>query len=325
MERTDRAGGRAPVRLDQTWPVAIYRGARDNRPTTRRLRWDHFVRALGAPRPWDGAKIDAPAWSPVEMVEGTERRLAANVAAVSMLVLDCDNGDPLAVLRGLGDDLVRIGHTSWSHTMDYPKVRLVFPFDPSTPCPVEHWPRVWGAAARWASAQDVTVDPAAKDPSRLYFGSYRPRTERAQADARAWRDGPGPGRGFLSWAALVSTFPEPEPDLPVYASTSGSIHDSEDRHARRRRAFGHGLVRYRADQLAATGKGGRNSRLFGAARLVRQLDAAGAVDAQVALAELDAAGRASGLDANETHRTIRSGFAAGAGDPPFPIDKEMTP
>ena len=332
---TDRESGGGNVRPEdsETWPVVLYRGARDNRPKPQRWDAGTMVRALARHRVWTGEKVDAPAWSPVEIPDG-ERRAAKNVSAVSMLVLDCDSGESLDTLEELGDDYARLGHTSWSHTTGHPKVRLVFPFHPDRPCPAAEWAGVWGAAARWAASQGVQVDQAAKDPSRLYFGPYIPPDVVAREEAESWVYGPGEGPGgrlpartrrWLSWAWLVTTYPEPEPELAVRVPdiSFGSEHDSTDRHERRRRSFAMGLVRYRADKLSRAGSGGRNSSLFGAARMVAQLGTAGAVDTSVALGELEAAALQSGLGAKETRRTIASGFAAGGADPAFDLDREM--
>jgi len=318
------------------WPVVLFSGARDNRPKPR--KWDvrTMVLALGRHRVWTGEKIQAPAWSPVKMRPGTERRAKRNVESVSMLVLDCDAGEDVDTLEALGDDFIRLGHTSWSHSTGHPKARLVFPFRPGRPCPAEEWAAVWSSAARWAAAQGVTVDAAAKDPSRLYFGPYIPPGWTPKEEAESWVYGPEGEQGttlparerrFLSWAWLVTAFPPPEEELddfgPMVKATAGSVHDSDDRHDRRRRSFAAGLVRYRAEKLAQSGQGGRNASLFGAARLVRQLEAAGALDGASALGELQAAALQAGLPAQEVRRTIASGYAAGSSDPAFDIEREM--
>lgn len=337
MEAKARGSGDGEVRLEAepVWPVVLFRGARDNEAKAR--TWDALTmcRALAVHREWTGEKVNAPAWSPVVMRSGVTRRAKKNVEAVSMLVLDCDAGDALEELEGLGRDFYRLGHTSWSHTTDYPKARLVFPFVPGAFCPVDEWGAVWAAAARWASHHGVTVDPAAKDPSRLYFGPYHAPDIVAREEAVAWVYGPGMMAGgiledrpsrFLSWAWLVSEWgaaDDEEGPLDIVKSTAGSWDDSNERHARRRRAFGAGLIRSRATKLAQSGKGGRNSSLYGAARLVAQLEAAGAVHAADALEELRAAALVAGLGAQEVKRTLSSGYTTGRKDLAYPVDKEM--
>jgi len=337
METNTRVGGDGGVRLEDEWrwPVVLYRGARDNEPKPR--TWDalEMCRALGVHKSWTRPKITAPAWSPVTMKPGAKRRAKSNVESISMLVFDCDAGDPLEVLEALGDDYIRIGHTSWSHSAETPKARLVFPFRPAWPCPAAEWSAVWGAGARWAAQHGVTIDPAVKDPSRLYFGPYHARTREAEQNAAAWVYGPrgsrggrcaDRARGYLEWSWLVSTFPEPEPELEewvVVKSDAGDRFDSNDRHEKRRRAFAAGMVRHRAEKLATTGQGSRNAQLFGAARLVGQLEQSNAIHAEEALAELGAAGATAGLSRGEIHRTLRSGYAAGRADGAYAIEQEM--
>ena len=57
--------------------------------------------------------------------------------------------------------------------------------------------------------------------------------------------------------------------------------------------------------------------------MVAQLEAAGALDARSALAELHAAALAAGLTARETKRTLSGGYATGRNDPEYPVDREM--
>ena len=333
----DRRSGGAEVRPEDAsgWPVVLFSGARDNRPKPRTWDVQTMVLALGRHRVWTGEKIQAPAWSPVKMRPGMERRAKKNVESVSMLVLDCDAGEDVDTLEALGDDFVRLGHTSWSHSTGHPKARLVFPFRPGRPCPAEEWAAVWSSAARWAAAQGVTVDAAAKDPSRLYFGPYIPPGWTPKEEAESWVYGPEGEQGttlparerrFLSWAWLVSEYgPDEDEEAPPIAMDIdfGSEFDSNDRHEKRRRSFAAGLVRYRAAKLASSGEGGRNASLFGAARLVRQLEAAGALDGRAALGELEAAALQAGLPSKEVRRTMASGYAAGSSDPAFDIEREM--
>ena len=333
----------APVEVLNDWPVVLYRGARDNRPKPRRWSMADLRRWLCCPRPWPGAKLDVHAWSPVAMVEGAPRA-ARNVRSVSMLVLDCDAGDDLRTLERLGDEYIRIGHTSWSHTPAHPKARLVFPF--ASPCPVEMWPRVWGAAARWAAAHGVTVDAAAKDPSRLYFMFYGPMGGPEYVpggcvwleEASAWMYGdaspdappvagalPHRRRSWLSWARLAMQYPEPEPEPQVYAAAAtGALEPTEDEQEERRRRFARGIIRHRCAQIQAHGEGGRNVRVFAAARMAGSLAAGGWLVLAEAAADIEGAGLASGLSARETARAIRNGIAQGTADGPFEIDSQMT-
>lgn len=332
------------------WDVVTYNGARDNVPKARKWDVPKLVKNLAVMQLWTKAKVDAPAWSPVAMVEGTSRRLKANVKHVSCLVLDCDNGEPLDVLERLGDEYVRIGHTSWSHSPAHPKARVVFPL--ATPCPVEHWPRVWAAAAEWAASQGVAIDKAAKDCSRLYFGpfvghdpSIEPPDMRAREWFESWVYGPAEPamvgalptrrRELLRWPHLISAWePEPEdvPTPPPPLAMAGTMRSAPtgdaDRLQWRRERFALGCVDHRVQRLAGMGPGGRHAALYSSARTIRGLHVAGALpDVGGALAALRAAALAAGVRESETDRTIADGYAKGHGeaDGPFPLDDHMTP
>ena len=320
------------------WPVVRYAGARN--PQSHPAMWTHadIGEKLGTPRIWTRPKITAPAWSPVQMVEPGARRAASNVAALSMLVLDCDAGEPIDRLIRFGDQHIRIGHTSWSHTAEHPKARLVFPF--ASLCPVEHWGAVWGAAARWAASEGVTVDAAAKDPSRLYFGPFVACFEGfrswAYDDIAKRHRAPDPGalprraRSFLSWARLVERFPERAPEPYLVPAAAGYVHASNDQHERRRRRFAVGMVRYRCEAMIAAGEGGRgartgrNARTFALARLVSRLVLAGCLDQGEGIAMVEAAAGAAGLKPAEYRRAIRNGLAAGVADGPEDVDQMLT-
>ena len=316
---------------ERKWDVVRYDGARDNRPRAEQWARADFLRLLCWPRVWARAKVDAPAWSPVVMQEGATRAASA-VVSVSALVLDCDAGDPLDRLEALGADFVRYGHTSWSHTPKHPKARLVFPF--ATPCPVEEWARVWSAAERWAAEHGVHVDSAARDPSRLYFLAYVP-----------WQAGePGgnvyleqfttweywEGERLMEWARLAMRYPEPEPEAIVYTPTAGALHDTEDRHEKRRRRFARAMVEHRCRGMVAAGEGkkgagtGRNNRTFALARLVSRLALAGCLSEAEGVGMVQAAARAAGLPQREIGRAIRNGLAAGRVDGPENVDALLT-
>jgi len=319
------------------WPVVRYDGAHDRIPKPRMWTPETLIERLCRPVVWHRRKLDAPCWAPSVMVGPDATRAAANVSAVSMLVLDCDAGDPLRDLEALGDGYVRVGHTSWSHTPLHPKARLVFPFQ--RPCPVRHWGRVWGAAARWAAEHGVSVDPAAKDASRLYFGPYVPPTGPAGVQGvpvdwfRAWAygpdDPPNPGmlpprpRELLNWARLASAYPEPEPEPFVVPVVQSRPPPSADVMERKRRAFARGMIARRCSLIVTHGKGGRNVRVFAAGRLAGSLAAGGWVHLSDAVAEIEQAALAAGLDLKETRRALRNGLAAGASDGVYDIDQHL--
>ena len=307
------------------WDVVLFQGAKDNRPTFDWWTPAQLAEWLCDPKEWHGKKVNVPAWSPVVMVDQDAKRAASNVKSITMLVLDCDSGESLDTLEAFGREFVRVAHTSWSHTPEHPKARIIFPF--TRPCPVRHWGRVWGAAARWAADCGVTVDAAAKDPSRIYFGPYVPAVP-GEFNPHletycAWGYGPDEGRGFLNWARLASAYPEPEPEPVVTPFGRSPLAPTADQLEKRRRAFASGVIAHRCRQIIAHGEGGRNVRVFVAARRAAQLAAGGWLNLADAAAQIEAAGVASGLTAKETRKAVRNGLARGDTDGPFDIDQYL--
>ena len=326
------------------WHVTRFRGAKDNR--VKRVVWSEtaMVRTLCRMHVWTGDKGSAPAWSPVKYRDGVETRGNRGVEFVTMLVLDCDAGEPLDTLEAVGDEFCRLGHTSWSHHVDKPKARLVFPL--AKPCPADVWPRVWSAAAEWAKSEGVKVDAAAKDPARLYFGPFVPDDITSREHWEAWAYGPDDepqagrmpvrARTLMSWAWLLSKW-EPEDDPGVFVppplagvGTARPMPEGhEDRMQARREAFAMACVDKRAQNLAVNGVGGRNKALYGAGRMVRGLERAGALRdpgaalEQIARAAVCMNGGDERLTIREAQRSVNNGYRRGHGanDDPFPIEE----
>ena len=150
--------------------VSLFSSARDNKPKIRRYDEDKLSTLLGTWRP--GASKEAlPAWSPATFAAGKTRSKSA-AESVSCLVLDLDDGMPVEAARdcfgGLG--LSVLLHTSWSHTAEVPKWRLVLPL--MRPVPALEWPRAWRWALSWwagIAGDEWTPDTRCSDASRLYF------------------------------------------------------------------------------------------------------------------------------------------------------------
>lgn len=140
------------------------------------------------------AKACLPAWSPAIIRPGATRA-GGNVEALSAIVLDYDGGD-YTVAEALSPwaGWEAFAHTSWSHTPEHPKFRLVLPL--VQVLPVALWKRAWA----WAWEQSgKLIDPVCKDPSRIYF---LPATPSKEAHTEA---------GFHAGERLLLT----KADLPV--------------------------------------------------------------------------------------------------------------
>lgn len=305
----------AKVTSNITRPVLRVRGARQAVGWVEYWTEEDLVAELTTPRP-ARSKIDAPGWLPVQMVEGETRRRSANVAAVWALVCDLDDdleGWDVLVDRVRSTGKRAILHTTWSHTPERPRARVVFPLDEAVTA--DQWTEVWEAGARWASSWGAVVDGKCKDPSRLYF---LPALERAR-----WWEVRNEFRGVavegevLTWRWLVAHHrPPPEPVLPPpppRASAGRSTRALEAVEEGRRR-FARVVLARRCEAVVAAGKGGRNQRLYTGARTAGQLVAAGVLEKSTAEEELVAAGRRAGLTLTEAARAVANGLTTGEAD-----------
>lgn len=150
--------------------ISAFKNAWDNQPTARSCTLAGLVRALTTfPVIEVANKLALPAWSPARFAVGAFRKSAA-VADVSCIVLDFDAGDPAAALGAWSGALV-VMHTTWSHTLEAPRFRVVVPL--ARPVPLARWAEAWALAG----ARSPGADPACKDPARLYFRPALPCVE----------------------------------------------------------------------------------------------------------------------------------------------------
>jgi len=159
----------AYVAVDDGLHVSLFRGARDSMPARACFEPDDLVRWVGQPLGIDD-KSKRPAWSPALYAPGATRS-NRHVQALSALVLDYDDGLPWAEGLSPWRDWVGLAHTSWSHTADQHRYRVILPF--RAPVDPVVWPRVWKWAQDRAGRQ---IDKACKDAARLYYVPCRPDT-----------------------------------------------------------------------------------------------------------------------------------------------------
>lgn len=282
-------------------------------------------------------KTAAPVWIPGRLrpdEDGRLRRCKANVERLSMLILDCDDGTPIDVLESMGDgpadgiggaySLLRIGHTSFSHTEAKPKARIVFPL--AVPVEAERWDVVWLAAQRWAASRGVVIDRATKDPSRLWF-SAAASPDRVHL-FRSWVRGTSaaprgceqPAEGvpaLLDPAWLIRSFPAPPVEhvnRPVALARFGA--DDMPVHERRTRRV-HRMLEHRVQRLTSIPPGGGQAMsCFGNGRFVGQADAAGLISsAEAWLSAIEQAGVAAGLPSARARSNVRRGYTVGLNEP----------
>lgn len=142
--------------------ISTFANAWDKHPKAREVSLAALLRALLLVRAYPEVtdKRALPAWSPARFIGETRR--AVDVVELSCLVLDLDGGD-VAAVSAAWRDVLHVAHSTWSHTAEAPRFRLVVPL--ARPVPVASWSAAWA----WATARTPTADPACKDPSRLYF------------------------------------------------------------------------------------------------------------------------------------------------------------
>ena len=183
--------------------VSAFDNAFDPRPKALETTVAGLIRALTTFQVIAVAnKLDLPAWSPARFA-GKGRRKAENVASVCAVVLDYDAGDPEAALAAWAG-FVAVLHSTWSHSVEAPRFRVVVPL--ATSIPASRWADAWALA----TARAPGADPACKDPSRLYF---RPALRDLDAPHFARVQG---GELF----DLLTILPPPNEPAPVRAQPS---------------------------------------------------------------------------------------------------------
>lgn len=151
-----------PATAELLVEVCRFAGVHDPRPHPVTARWSALATRLCR---FDvfGAKEAAPLWSPVRYRVGA-RRGRSGVEQVSAIVLDFDDGTAWGDVLPRWSGCAAVMHTSWSHTPEAPKWRLVLPL--ARPVAAARWGPVWAWAAERSGG---TCDPKCKDASRIYF------------------------------------------------------------------------------------------------------------------------------------------------------------
>jgi len=108
------------------------------------------------------AKQDLRLWAPIRFAEGAKRD-DAGVEHLSALVLDFDRGPGPAELERLYADWLHIAHSTWSHTPEHPKLRLVLPL--ATPIAPADYDALWHFADALSAH---TSDPTGRALARAW-------------------------------------------------------------------------------------------------------------------------------------------------------------
>lgn len=304
-----------------SWDVCVVGSKFDKQVEAKRLYGWQVARMLAIPQ-ITLRKDQVPLWMPIRVKpreDGTLGKRTEDVESISMFVVDSDSGIKLDVLMALGRtedyDLLRFGHTSYSHTAAKTKGRVVFPL--TEPVPVSRWEAVWEAGTRWAAACGVVNDPATKNPSRLWYNPSAPRAE----DFFYWRDGGTKepsgarlwnGQALLDPAWLIRTYPKPAAKArrnayPARAPGGGA--SSEVRGA----ALARSWLNARLARLGQIPPGGGQSMyVYGFARKVAQAVTSGVVsDPDWWLEQCVWTAASVGLDEKRARGDISNGYKKG--------------
>jgi putative DNA primase/helicase len=106
-------------------------------------------------------------------------RANANIEFADLVALDFDQCISYGEISEAAKRYAHLFHTSFSHTAECPKGRLVMPL--SRPAKPSEWPDLWRGAYRLTHTM---ADPQAKDISRLYYTARHPIGGEALAFAR---------------------------------------------------------------------------------------------------------------------------------------------
>ena len=125
-------------------------------------------------------KATIPCWSPTTYEPGTTRG-NRNVKTVTALVLDYDDGTTMEMASDAWWMWFHIGHTTWSHTPNHHRFRIILPL--REPVPAEQWPLAWAAGLEAWKENTVGVggspDTTCKDAARVfYLPAHRESQER---------------------------------------------------------------------------------------------------------------------------------------------------
>jgi hypothetical protein len=150
---------------EQTFIISMFRNRQDNRPRAVSTTWRGLIKSLCSHlRLVD--KHDAALWSPARFEDGKVRG-KENVVEVSVLADDIDDGTDASTVQYWLGDLRYVITSSYSHTPDHPKLRVVIDLTEAIPC--AEYDQTWRRANQ--HLMHCHVDPSTKDAARMY---YRP-------------------------------------------------------------------------------------------------------------------------------------------------------
>ena len=148
------------VRTDKDGPLispAVYRESINEKWKLDGYEYDPKDKTKKKAKCWVGPKGEKA----VTDLDNKIIRRNVNVETVSMILLDYDKGDSVDAIREKWKDFNHCIYSTFSHSAEKPKFRLVIPF--KTPLTSEQFKNAWPFEA------DGSFDESCKDPSRMYY------------------------------------------------------------------------------------------------------------------------------------------------------------
>lgn len=129
------------------------------------ITWEAFLSFVAAPQ-LSASKDSLEGWSPARFKDNRRSRAACEL--VSAIVLDDDSsGLSTEQLAGLWAGSGAVIHTSFSHAIEAPKHRLIFPV--SRDMTMNEHAAVWRHVRDMAASKGQSLDEVTRDPSRLWY------------------------------------------------------------------------------------------------------------------------------------------------------------
>jgi hypothetical protein len=183
-----------------TYALSFFTGKQDTQPQPKRATWQELCRLLThhETRQNKDGRLFSPASYPA-----SKTRAKANVEAVSLLVLDFDDGTPpLPLMKQCrAGGIACIIHSSYSSSRLFPKWRAVIPL--ARPVPADQWePLFLRMAEHFGNGH---IDASCKDASRMFYLPACPVGAEADAFAEVIEGEP------FNPVCL----PDPEPEQPI--------------------------------------------------------------------------------------------------------------
>ena len=162
-----------PTASEEVW-LTLYPAGEKAKGRRGRTTWKAFFEKLASTTTAKTTeKLKLPGWSAATF-KG-DRRRTSGTEWLYAVVLDFDHGaTTMAMAAALWVGAYVFGYSSWSHTPENPRFRLVIVL--ARPVTAAEYAVLWAYVADKVRAAGQEIDEACKDSARLWF-LYAPRTE----------------------------------------------------------------------------------------------------------------------------------------------------